>query len=184
LNDRPWDVQGQGWIFPLYTPFSTTPIPQSLLKAAYSDFERGTQFDMTERYHGGVGMVMVIRWDSYSSQLLLLFSSADGWCVRHLTDTNKDLVSDRAESTAAQQTDSFFKLWVTAGPYDELLYIPGLFSKEDKPEEYFLTTTRIYVSTDVSVAKWVDQLSPVTRSSDLFSASVCWLGSSCRFTVV
>ncbi|GAA5825397.1 hypothetical protein JCM5353_003616 [Sporobolomyces roseus] len=101
----PWDVQGQGWIYPIYTPFSTTPIPQSLSKAAYSDFERGSQFDMTERYHGGVGMVMIIRYEQGP-----------------------------------------------AGPYDELLYIPGLFSKEDKPEQYFLTTTRIYVSTDVSVA--------------------------------
>ncbi|GAA6021087.1 hypothetical protein JCM11491_004411 [Sporobolomyces phaffii] len=99
----PWDVKGQGWIFPIYTRFSPTPIP--LAAGAYSPFEAGTSFDLGARYHGGVGMVMVVRY-----------------------------------------------LEGPAGPYDELLYIPGLFSKEDKPTDYFLTTTRIYVSTDESVA--------------------------------
>ncbi|GAA5928852.1 uncharacterized protein JCM15063_003985 [Sporobolomyces koalae] len=100
---RPWDIKGEAWIFPLYTPFSKDPIP--LAPAAYSEFEAGTTFDLSDRYHGGVGMVMIIRY-------------LDG----------------------------------PAGPYDELLYIPGLFTNKEKPEEYFLTTTRIYVSTDISVA--------------------------------
>ncbi|GAA5992764.1 hypothetical protein JCM5350_003379 [Sporobolomyces pararoseus] len=99
----PWDVKGQGWIFPVYTPFSPTPI--DLPKGSYSEFEAGTSFDQSGRFHGGVGMVMIVRY-----------------------------------------------LEGPAGPYDELLWIPGLFSKEDKPREYFLTTTRIYVSTDASVA--------------------------------
>lgn len=39
-----------------------------------------------------------------------------------------------------------------AGPYDELLYVPGLFSRKETADQYFLSNTRIYVSTDVSVA--------------------------------
>ncbi|GAA6059268.1 hypothetical protein JCM10212_006661 [Sporobolomyces blumeae] len=103
LVPTPWDVRGEGWIYPLYTPFSPDPIP--LDPAAYSPFERGTSFDLSQRYHGGVGMVMIVRYQHGP-----------------------------------------------AGPYDELLYIPGLFSHEDAPTEYFLSNTRIYVSTDVSVA--------------------------------
>ncbi|GAA5887376.1 hypothetical protein JCM5296_007117 [Sporobolomyces johnsonii] len=99
----PWNCDGEGWIFPIYTPLSKTPIP--LPKGCYSDFEAGTKFDQTERFHGGVGMVMIIRYNS--------------------TDV---------------------------GPYDEMMYIPGLFSKEEAPTKYELAVTRIYVSSDASVA--------------------------------
>ncbi|GAA5914768.1 uncharacterized protein JCM6883_001084 [Sporobolomyces salmoneus] len=111
----PWGVKGQGWIFPVYTPFSSTPI--KVPEGSYSEFEAGTSFDLSERFHGGVGLVMAVRY-----------------------------------LEGPGLTKSVSVLSLPAGPYDELLWIPGLFSKVDKPEEYFLTTTRIYVSTDASVA--------------------------------
>ncbi|GAA6057593.1 hypothetical protein JCM3770_005402 [Rhodotorula araucariae] len=101
----PWTLTGEGWIFPLYTPFSETPIP--LPEGAYAPLERDSQADLGDRFHGGVGMVLILR-----------YATSD------------------------------------AGPYDELMYVPGLFSRPgggDKPE-YSFAITRIYVSTDASVA--------------------------------
>ncbi|KWU41787.1 hypothetical protein RHOSPDRAFT_36675 [Rhodotorula sp. JG-1b] len=103
----PWSLTGQGWIIPLHTHFSTTPIP--IPPAAYAPLERGTEADQSDRFHGGVGFVMLVRYKS----------------------------SD-------------------VGPYDELIYVPGLFSRrspsqQQQPVEYFPAITRIYVSTDESV---------------------------------
>lgn len=58
----PWDLTGEGWIFPIYTPFSETPIP--LPEASYAALESGTSADQGKRFHGGVGMVMVVRYNS------------------------------------------------------------------------------------------------------------------------
>ncbi|GAA5999093.1 uncharacterized protein JCM10292_003322 [Rhodotorula paludigena] len=103
----PWSLTGEGWIIPIYTPFSEEPI--SLPDASYADLEKGTPADLSDRFHGGVGFVMIVRY------------------------TTGD-----------------------AGPYDELMYVPGLFSRSgakdgDKPQ-YDFAITRIYVSTDESVA--------------------------------
>lgn len=59
---RPWSLTGQGWIIPLHTPFSTTPIP--IPPAAYAPLERGTEADQSDRFHGGVGFVMLVRYKS------------------------------------------------------------------------------------------------------------------------
>lgn len=56
----PWDLTGEGWIFPIYTPFSETPIP--LPEGSYAALESGTSADQGKRFHGGVGMVMVVRY--------------------------------------------------------------------------------------------------------------------------
>lgn len=103
----PWSLTGEGWIIPVYTPFSEEPIP--LPDASYADLEKGTPADLSDRFHGGVGFVMIVRY------------------------TTGD-----------------------AGPYDEIMYVPGLFSRSgardgDKPQ-YDFAITRIYVSTDESVA--------------------------------
>ncbi|GAA6027122.1 hypothetical protein JCM8097_002408 [Rhodosporidiobolus ruineniae] len=101
----PWTLAGRGWIFPTYTPFSPTPIP--LPDGAYAPLEQGSKADQSGHFHGGVGMVFVVRYET----------------------------SD-------------------VGPYDELIYTPGLFSSSDSPADkphYHLSITRIYVSTDASV---------------------------------
>ncbi|BGP40057.1 hypothetical protein JCM10449v2_004015 [Rhodotorula kratochvilovae] len=104
----PWSLTGEAWILPLYTPFSTTPIP--LPTGSYAPLEQGSKADLSARFHGGVGMVLIVR-----------YATSD------------------------------------AGPYDELMYVPGLFSRPaeakkagEKPE-YSFVITRIYVSTDASV---------------------------------
>ncbi|BGO94126.1 hypothetical protein NBRC10512_002899 [Rhodotorula toruloides] len=103
----PWDLTGEGWIFPISTPFSKTPIP--LPDGSYAPLETGTSADQGKRFHGGVGMVMIVRYTSDE-----------------------------------------------AGPYDELMYIPGLFSRagaeNGEEPKYHLAISRIYVSTDASVA--------------------------------
>lgn len=53
-------MTGEGWIIPLHTPFSTTPIP--IPPAAYAPLERGTEADQSDRFHGGVGFVMLVRY--------------------------------------------------------------------------------------------------------------------------
>ncbi|GAA5887476.1 hypothetical protein JCM16303_003430 [Sporobolomyces ruberrimus] len=138
----PWDVKGQGWIYPIYTPFSKSPI--KVPKGTYSEFESGTSFDLSERFHGGVGMVMIVRYLDCPGKDI----------SPSLTPRRPSRIGRfRVELEQAKLIDSVELLLDTAaGAYDELLYIPGLFSKEEKPEEYFLTTTRIYVSTDLSVA--------------------------------
>lgn len=103
----PWFLTGEGWIIPLHTPFSTTPV--ALSSAAYAPLERGTEADQSDRFHGGVGFVMLVRYKTSN-----------------------------------------------VGPYDELIYVPGLFSRrspsdQQQPVEYFPAITRIYVSTDESV---------------------------------
>ncbi|TKA51689.1 hypothetical protein B0A53_05394 [Rhodotorula sp. CCFEE 5036] len=107
IAPAPWSLTGEGWIIPLHTPFSTTPIP--IPPAAYAPLERGTEADQSDRFHGGVGFVMLVRYKT----------------------------SD-------------------VGPYDELIYVPGLFSRrsssqQQAPVEYFPAITRIYVSTNESV---------------------------------
>ncbi|GAA5824066.1 hypothetical protein JCM11251_001507 [Rhodosporidiobolus azoricus] len=101
----PWTLTGKAWIIPIYTPFNEKPIP--LPTGSYAPLEKGSKADQGLRFHGGVGTVMIVRYES----------------------------SD-------------------AGPYDELLLVPGLFSRNktgaDKPD-YHLSISRIYVSTDVSV---------------------------------
>ncbi|GAA5877072.1 hypothetical protein JCM3774_002834 [Rhodotorula dairenensis] len=108
----PWHLTGQGWIIPLRTPFSATPVP--IPPAAYAPLERGSTADQSHRFHGGVGFVMLVRYKTSN-----------------------------------------------VGPYDELIYVPGLFSRRPRqtrtdattaePVEYFPSITRIYVSTDESV---------------------------------
>ncbi|GAA5899180.1 hypothetical protein JCM6882_009276 [Rhodosporidiobolus microsporus] len=101
----PWNLTGKAWIFPTYTPFSEAPVAPP--EGSYAPLEQGSKADQSERFHGGVGTVMLIRYDSGE-----------------------------------------------AGPYDELLLVPGLFSRtktgNDKPDYHF-SISRIYVSTDVSV---------------------------------
>ncbi|KAL8276663.1 hypothetical protein RQP46_010931 [Phenoliferia psychrophenolica] len=46
------------------------------------------------------------------------------------------------------------------GPYDELIWAPGCFSREESPNEYYSTITRIYVSSNESVINDTSQLSP------------------------
>ncbi|GAA5898824.1 hypothetical protein JCM8208_005405 [Rhodotorula glutinis] len=58
----PWSLTGEGWILPLFTPFSKEPIP--LPAGAYAPLERGSEADLSERYHGGFGVVLVVRYES------------------------------------------------------------------------------------------------------------------------
>ncbi|GAA5944914.1 hypothetical protein JCM3775_001100 [Rhodotorula graminis] len=58
----PWSLTGEGWILPLFTPFSKEPIP--LPSGAYAPLERGSKADLSERYHGGFGVVLVVRYES------------------------------------------------------------------------------------------------------------------------
>ncbi|GAA5977846.1 hypothetical protein JCM11641_006089 [Rhodosporidiobolus odoratus] len=100
----PWDLTGKSWIVPIYTPFSETPIP--LPRGSYAPLEKGSTCDQSDRFHGGCGVVMVLRYESSA-----------------------------------------------VGPYDELIYIPGLFSRKSTAGEkvkYHFSITRIYVSEDVS----------------------------------
>ncbi|GAA5867282.1 hypothetical protein JCM8547_003147 [Rhodosporidiobolus lusitaniae] len=100
----PWDMSGVAWIFPIYTPFSETPVP--LPAGSYAPLEQDGPGDQSSRFHGGVGTVFIIRYDASA-----------------------------------------------VGPYDELIYAPGLFSRtktgDDKPT-YDMSITRIYVSADAS----------------------------------
>ncbi|BGP16154.1 hypothetical protein JCM10213_006088 [Rhodosporidiobolus nylandii] len=100
----PWDMTGKGWIFPIYTRFSETPIP--LPDGNYATLEKGGPSDQSGSFHGGVGVVMIVRYDASP-----------------------------------------------VGPYDELLMVPGLFSRKktgsDKVD-YQFSLTRIYVSQDAS----------------------------------
>lgn len=101
--ESPWDVTGIGWTALIKTPFSIAPIP--LPSGAYHPLESGTSADMSSRFHGGVGAIMLVRYDSRP-----------------------------------------------VGPYDELLYIPGLFSRgEGNSLVYYYSITRIWVSTEASV---------------------------------
>ncbi|BGP48162.1 hypothetical protein JCM10450v2_004034 [Rhodotorula kratochvilovae] len=58
----PWLMEGSGWVIPIYTPFSTTPIP--LPEGSYAPFEAGSSADMSDRFHGGVGMVLILRYSN------------------------------------------------------------------------------------------------------------------------
>lgn len=85
------------------------------------------------------------------------------------------------------------------GPYDELIYVPGLFSRRPRqplrtgrtaaePIEYFPSITRIYVSTDESVyngrKNWGIPKC-VSRSSVQFSGWAADLPSpSCELSLI
>ncbi|KAI5479190.1 acetoacetate decarboxylase beta barrel domain containing protein [Pseudohyphozyma bogoriensis] len=105
----PWTLTGVGYSFLLLsTPFSPSPLP--LPEASYAPLEKGSSGDLTEgggSFHGGVGVVMLIRYES----------------------------SD-------------------VGPYDELIYMPGVFKvpsvAELTKDEFHKSITRIYVSTKES----------------------------------
>ncbi|ORY92840.1 hypothetical protein BCR35DRAFT_349157 [Leucosporidium creatinivorum] len=56
----PWLMHGSGWVFVTHTPFSKTPLP--LPAGAYDPFEEGTSFDKSGDYHGGTGVVMLLRY--------------------------------------------------------------------------------------------------------------------------
>ncbi|KAK4053261.1 hypothetical protein OIO90_004035 [Microbotryomycetes sp. JL221] len=58
----PWQLHGQGWVFLSHTPFSEQPVP--LPTGSYSPFEQGTSSDLTKRFHGGTGAVMIVRYDT------------------------------------------------------------------------------------------------------------------------
>ena len=128
-------MTGEGWILPLFTPFSKTPIP--LPSGAYAPLEQGSEADLGARYHGGFGVVLVVRYESSDGASTVLLSST---------------TSQRA-ATPAVDADTLPSLAV--GPYDELMIIPGLFSRPGKDggePSYALAITRIYVSTVASVA--------------------------------
>lgn len=103
----PWTLQGEGYIFLLRSPFSRAPVP--IPSGSYHKLEAGSSANQGANFHGGTGVVMLVRY------------------------TSSDV-----------------------GPYDELLYVPGLFSQtttpsEDSAEKYHLSITHIYVSTVASV---------------------------------
>lgn len=56
----PWDLKGVGWTFLIKQPFSKTPVP--LPPGSYSPFEQNTTADLSKNFHGGVGVVMIIRY--------------------------------------------------------------------------------------------------------------------------
>ncbi|GAA5898836.1 hypothetical protein JCM8208_005408 [Rhodotorula glutinis] len=57
----PWLLTGSSWIIPLHTPFSETPIP--LPAGSYAPFEAGSTADLSSRFHGGVGLCLILRYD-------------------------------------------------------------------------------------------------------------------------
>lgn len=60
LRPAPWLMHGSGWVFVTHTPFSKDPV--SLPAGAYDPFEQGTSFDKSGDYHGGTGVVMLLRY--------------------------------------------------------------------------------------------------------------------------
>jgi len=58
---RPWLLTGSSWIVPLHTPFSETPIP--VPAGSYAPFEAGSSADLSSRFHGGVGLILILRYD-------------------------------------------------------------------------------------------------------------------------
>ncbi|KAM0787840.1 hypothetical protein ACM66B_003893 [Microbotryomycetes sp. NB124-2] len=59
-SPAPWQLEGQAWVFFTHQPFSTRPV--ALPEGAYSPFELGTTFDLSDRFHGGTGAVMLVRY--------------------------------------------------------------------------------------------------------------------------
>lgn len=60
-RSSPWDLKGRGYTFlHQLAPFSSTPIP--LPSSAYDPSETGTSADLSDRFHGGVGALMVVRY--------------------------------------------------------------------------------------------------------------------------
>ena len=61
---RPWLLKGVGWTYPTHTPFSSTPIP--LPAASFAPLEAGSLGgkEQAGRYHGGVGFVVIVRYES------------------------------------------------------------------------------------------------------------------------
>ena len=62
LLRRPWSLTGEGWIIPFHAPFSDEPVP--LPEGACAPLERGSKADPSGRFHGGLGMVLVVRYAS------------------------------------------------------------------------------------------------------------------------
>ncbi|KPV75576.1 uncharacterized protein RHOBADRAFT_44083 [Rhodotorula graminis WP1] len=106
----PWLFTGSSWVIPLHTPFSETPIP--LPAGSYAPFEAGSTADLSRRYHGGVGLVLVLRYDHsdvgpYDELILIpgLFSNeheGEGvkydWAItRIIVSSDKSTVNGRPE---------------------------------------------------------------------------------------
>lgn len=69
LSHSPWKLTGKAWLFPIYTPFSDTPVP--LPEGSYAPLDQGTGADQSDSFHGGVGTVMIVRYDSSDGALPL-----------------------------------------------------------------------------------------------------------------
>jgi hypothetical protein len=63
----PWLLTGSAYLFPLYTPFSTTPIP--VPSGTYAPLEQDSKADQSGSFHGGVGAVMIVRYDDSNGAL-------------------------------------------------------------------------------------------------------------------
>ncbi len=105
----------------------------ALSSAAYAPLERGTEADQSDRFHGGVGFVMLVRYKTSNGEPHTALQFQEIESVGELIPSLR-----------------------MVGPYDELIYVPGLFSRrspsdQQQPVEYFPAITRIYVSTDESV---------------------------------
>ncbi|KAK4048032.1 hypothetical protein OIV83_005066 [Microbotryomycetes sp. JL201] len=93
-----------------------------------SPYEQGTSFDLSARFHGGTGAMMLVRYNESpvgQSDLITALLPAEG---------------------VATKTQG-------SGPYDELLLVPGYFSFIAQGGEtvYHHVITRIYVSTPDSI---------------------------------
>ena len=61
LPYRPWTLNGEAWIFIIRDqPFSETPVP--LPEGNYAPLEKGSEGDLSHRFHGGTGLFLVIRY--------------------------------------------------------------------------------------------------------------------------
>lgn len=60
VRPAPWLMHGSGWVFVTHQTFSKDPIPPPA--GAYDPFEQGTSFDKSGDFHGGTGVVMLLRY--------------------------------------------------------------------------------------------------------------------------
>ncbi|GAA5898828.1 hypothetical protein JCM8208_005406 [Rhodotorula glutinis] len=63
VSPGPWTLNGEAWIFIIRDqPFSETPVP--LPEGNYAPLEKGSEGDLSHRFHGGTGLFLVIRYSN------------------------------------------------------------------------------------------------------------------------